>query len=84
MLTEHILCYKIFFKSKKSKKLKLRLNNTTIDKTLTYASETVTLTKRDRKQLNIFERKGYRRILGPVYGKEVNWRILTKKEEDIN
>jgi len=24
------------------------------------------LTKRDRKQLNIFERKVYRRILGPV------------------
>jgi hypothetical protein len=36
---------------------------------------------RDRKQLNIFERKVYRRILGPVYdsGKE-NWRILTNKE----
>jgi hypothetical protein len=31
--------------------------------------------------LNIFERKVYRRILGPVYynGKE-NWRILTNKE----
>jgi hypothetical protein len=24
-------------------------------------------TKRDRRQLNIFEREGYRRILGPVY-----------------
>ena len=36
---------------------------------------------RDRKQMNIFERKVYRRILGPVYdnGKE-NWRILTNKE----
>ena len=43
--------------------------------------ETSTLTKRDRKQLNIFERKVYRRILGPVYdkGKE-NWRILNNKE----
>jgi len=31
--------------------------------------------------MNIFERKVYRRILGPVYdnGKE-NWRILTNKE----
>jgi len=70
------------FKNKNiSKKLKLRLKNTIIDKTLTYASETWTLTKRDRKQLNIFERKVYRRILGPVYdnGKE-NWRILTNKE----
>jgi hypothetical protein len=35
----------------------------------------------DRKQLNIFERKVYRRILGTVYdnGKE-NWRILTNKD----
>jgi hypothetical protein len=64
-----------------SKKLKVRLKNTIIDKTLTYASETWTLTKRDRKQLNIFERKVYRRILGPVYDNEKeNWRILTNKE----
>jgi hypothetical protein len=35
----------------------------------------------DRKQLNISERKEYRRILGPIYdnGKEY-WRILTNKE----
>jgi len=47
---------------------------------LPYASETRTLTKRDRKQLNIFERKRYRRILGPVYGNEKEyWRILTNK-----
>ena len=60
-----------FFKIKNiSKKLKLRLKNTTIDKMLTYASETGTLTERDRKQLNIFERKVYRRILGPVYDNE--------------
>jgi hypothetical protein len=50
-------------------------------KTLTYPSETSTLTKTDRKQLNIFERKVYRRILGPVYDHEKeNWRILTDKE----
>jgi len=49
--------------------------------TLTYASKTWTLTKRDRKQLNIFERKVYRRILGAVYDNEKgNWRILTNKE----
>jgi len=31
--------------------------------------------------LNVFERKVYRRILGPVYGNEKeNWRILTNKE----
>jgi len=44
---------------------------------LTYASETET----DRKQLNIFERKVCRRILGPVYDNEKeNWGILTSKE----
>jgi len=44
-------------------------------------SETGTLTERDRKQLNIFETKVYRRILGPVYDNEKeNWRILTNKE----
>ena len=42
------------------------------------ASETWTLTKRDRKHMNIFERKMYRRILGPVYDKE------KRKLEDIN
>ena len=32
-------------------------------------------------QLNVFERKVYRRILGPVYDNEKeNWRILTNKE----
>ena len=64
-----------------SKKLKLRLKNWIIDKVLTYASETWTLTKTDRKQLNVFERKVCRRILGPVYDNEKeNWRILSNKE----
>jgi len=50
-------------------------------KTLTDAAETWILTKRARKQTNIFERKVYRRILGPVYGNEKeNYRILTNKE----
>ena len=72
MLTKHTSCYKNFFKNKNiSKKLKLRLNNTIIDKMLIYASETWKLTRRERererKQMNIFDRKVYRRILGPVY-----------------
>ena len=68
-----------FFKNKNiSKKLKLTLKNTKINKMLTYASETWTLTKREREQLNVFERKVYRRILGPVYDNEKeNWNILT-------
>jgi len=40
---------KLFKSINISKTLKLRLKNTTIDKTLTYVSETGTLTKRDRK-----------------------------------
>ena len=61
--------------------IKLILKNTITEKTLTYALETSTLTKRDRKQLNIFERKVYRRILGPVYDNEKeNWGILTNEE----
>jgi hypothetical protein len=64
-----------------SKKLKLILKKPIIDKTLTYASENLILIKKDRKQLNIFERKVYRRILGPVYDNEKeSWRILTNKE----
>jgi hypothetical protein len=59
------------------KKLKLILKNTIIDKTLTYASETLTLRERDRKQLHIFERTVYRRILG---NEKENWRVLTNKE----
>jgi len=59
----------------------LRLKNTIKDKTLIYALETGTLTKTDRKRLNIFERRVYRRILDPVYDNEKeNWRILTNKE----
>jgi hypothetical protein len=71
-----------FFKIKNiSKKLKLITKNTITDKTLTYASEILTLTKRYVKQLNIFERKLYRIILCPVYDNEKeNWRILTNKE----
>ena len=42
-----------FFRNKNiSKKLKLRLKNTIIDKTLTYASETWILTKREREKAN--------------------------------
>ena len=38
------------------------------------------LTKRERKQLSIFERKVCRLILGPVDDREIeNWRILTNK-----
>jgi hypothetical protein len=54
MLTKHTLCYKNFSEIKISKKLKVRLKNKIIDKSLTYASETWILTKGDRQQTNIF------------------------------
>jgi len=55
--------------------------NTVIDKTSTYTSETWILIKRDRNQINTFERKVYRRILGPVYDNEnENRRTLTNTE----
>ena len=39
------------------------------------------LIKRDRKKIDISERKVYRRILGPGYDNEKeNWRILTNKQ----
>ena len=62
-----------YFRNKNmSKKLKLRLKNTIVDKSLTYTSESWILTKRERKKINISERKVYRKILRPVYDNEKN------------
>jgi len=66
MLRKHTLCYKFFLEIKIYLKIKLRLKSTIIDKTLTCASENRILTNRDRKQINIFEKKVHRRILGPI------------------
>jgi hypothetical protein len=79
MLTKRTLCYNFFFKNKnvyKNTKIDTKGHNNR--QKLAYALETST---RDRKQLNIFGRKVYRRILGPVYDNEKeNWSILTDKE----
>jgi hypothetical protein len=54
-LTNHTLCYNFFFRNKHiSRKLKLILKNTIIHRALTYGSETLTVTKRDRKKLEHF------------------------------
>jgi len=45
------MLHKLFGNKNISKKLKLRLKNTIINKTLTYASETWILTKRAGKQI---------------------------------
>jgi hypothetical protein len=60
MQTKHTVCDKIFFKSKNiSNKLELKLNNTVIDKALTYASETWILTKRERESKWTFLKGNY-------------------------
>jgi hypothetical protein len=48
MLTKHTSCYNFLKIKVYLKKLKLRLKNTIIDKTLTYASETWILTERKK------------------------------------
>ena len=69
----------IFRNKNISRKIKVRLKNTITDQTLRYASETWILTKREGKQINIFKRKVYRRILGPVYENEKgSWRIINQ------
>jgi len=52
----YFMIHKFFGNKYMSKKLKLRRNNTIINRTLTYAPEIWILTTRDRKQINIFER----------------------------
>jgi len=50
----YFIIHKFFRNKYISKKLKLRLKNTIMDKTLTYAPEIWILTTRERKQINIF------------------------------
>ena len=66
----HFMLQKCFGNKNVSGKLKLILKKTITDKALTYTSEIRILKNRDRKQINIFEMKVYRGILGPVYDKE--------------
>jgi ribosome-associated toxin RatA of RatAB toxin-antitoxin module len=48
---------KVFRNKNISKKKKSKIENTIKDKTLTYASETWTITERDRKQINFLKEK---------------------------
>jgi hypothetical protein len=61
-------------------KTNIKINEHHNRQKLTYPLETWILTNRDRKLIKIFERKVYRRILGPVYdNKKENCNILTSK-----
>jgi len=53
----HFMLQKFFKNENISKELKLKLKNTTTDKMLTYASETGTLTKRDKSNLTFLKGK---------------------------
>ena len=67
----------------KSKNIKIHIKNSVINKILSYGSEAWSLTKKERSQLNVFERKIYRRIFGPVFDNKTNeWRILSNEELD--
>jgi hypothetical protein len=67
------------FKSKNiSKNIKICIKNTVINKILSYGSESSSLTKKERLQLNVFERKINRRIYGPVFDKKVKGMEDTK------
>ena len=55
-----------FTSKNQSRRTKLGLYSTYIVPVLTYASETLTLSKSDETLLAAFERKMLRRILGPV------------------
>jgi hypothetical protein len=68
-----------FSKVKTYLKTKFILKNTIIDEKLTYASETRILTKTDKKQINILERKLYKRVFGPDMTIK-NWGILIIKD----
>ena len=82
MVTKHVLCYKNFLKIKSYQRNKIKTKEHNNGQNVNICIRNLdTLTNRNRKQLNIFERKVYRRILGPVYNNEKeNWRILTNKE----
>jgi hypothetical protein len=70
-----------FQKQKYIQKTKIDTKEHSNRQNITFASETLTLRKQDRKQLNISERKVYRRTLSPAYDNEKeNWKILTNKE----
>jgi hypothetical protein len=70
-----------FFKHKNiSKKTKIDIKECNNGQNVNICNRNLDI-NRYRKQLKIFERKVYRRILGPVYDNEKeNWRILTDKE----
>ena len=66
-----------------SKNIKIRIKNSIINKILSYGSEAWSLTKEERSQLNVFQRKIYRRLFGPVLDNQINeWRTLSNEQLD--
>jgi heterodisulfide reductase subunit B len=71
MLTKHTLCYRRFFKNKNIWKTKIKTKEYINRKNVNICIRNLGTNKeRERKQMNIFERKVYRRILGAVYDNE--------------
>jgi hypothetical protein len=84
MLTKETLCYKLFseIKTYPKKKIKIGTKEHNNRQNVNICIRNLH-TNKERKLLNTFERKVFRRILGPVYDNEKeNGRILTNKEID--
>jgi hypothetical protein len=62
------------------RKDKLRLNKTLIRPVLSCGCEAWTMTQSSEERLAIFERKIFRRILGPAYEGDLGWRLRHNKE----
>lgn len=63
-----------------TRKTKIRIYKTLIRPIITYAAETMTMTKKEEERLRIAERKIMRTILGPVRVTDKEYRIRTNLE----
>lgn len=73
--------YHGFLKDKSiSKETKLKIYKSAIRPVVTYAAETMCLTNKDEEKLKIFERRIYRRILGPITTPDGEHRRLMNHE----
>ena len=71
---------KLFTSKLISQNIKLQIFNTSIRRTVTYASEIWVLKENMTNKLMTFERKNARKIFGPTRTDDGYWRIKTNQE----
>lgn len=82
-------CKNLLHNNNLNRRTKMRTYKATIRPVVTYASETMCLTKKDEEKLRTFERKIVRKIMGPKqteggeYRRLMNFEIRNILEEDI-